>query len=171
MTTSTTTSEPTPFADPTRKDTTDVETLMIAAHSETAISAERDLRTALAAGQAQAEQLRRDVADAERRHRDDIAVIGERLIQEANDRDWCQTYDDIVDELNEKLTFELPLRERDFTVTALVELRLAVTATSEEHARDLAEDHVEQAEKQLDAMDSITSYPQERYRWEVEQDD
>src|SRR4051812_32911416 len=51
---------------------------------------------------------------AEQRHRDDIALIGETLIEEANRRDWCGQYDHVIDGLNGSLSVQLPLRERDY---------------------------------------------------------
>ncbi|MEU4244289.1 hypothetical protein [Actinoplanes sp. NPDC026619] len=153
-------------------------TLMITATSAITIQREQQLRTELAAAREQAELLRQRAESArlravtaEQRHHDDIALIGEKLIAEADDRDWCEVYDEFVDKLNINLHIELPLRERDYTVTTMVELRLDVTATSEEHARDLAEDLVRQAEQRIDAMDSITAYPQESHRYDVALDD
>ncbi|GIM98047.1 hypothetical protein [Paractinoplanes toevensis] len=150
-------------------------TLMITASDQ---SAEHQLRAELAAAREQAEQQRqradaseRRAVTAEQRHRDDITLIGEKLIAEADDRDWCEVYDEFVDYLNINLHVELPLRERDFTVTAMVELRVDVTATSEGQARDLAEDLVRHVEQRLDAMDSITAYPQESHRYDVTRDD
>lgn len=43
-----------------------------------------------------------------------IAIIGERLIQEAEERGWCDEFDKIIDEVNESLpgVFELPTRRK-----------------------------------------------------------
>lgn len=73
-------------------------------------------------------------------HRADIATIGESLISEANDREWCSEYDEIVDKINRSLTVELPLREREHTVTVTVTLEITVMARDEDHAHTLAQE-------------------------------
>ena len=43
-----------------------------------------------------------------------IDIIGDRLIQEANDRDWCSDYDRVVDEINRSIPIgQLPLRKEN----------------------------------------------------------
>ncbi|GIF01088.1 hypothetical protein [Paractinoplanes rishiriensis] len=148
-----------------------VETLMIAAHIETAAKAERELHDALAAARADAERQGRLAADAQRRHREDVELIGEKLLKEAEDRGWCKEFDEVIGALNAGLHIELATRDRDFTVTATVELRLTVTAVSEDDARDQAADLVRDAERELDDMDSITAYPEGRGSFRVETDD
>jgi hypothetical protein len=67
------------------------------------------------------------------RHVRDIALIGERMMDEARRRGWCVEYDQIVASLNEHLSIELPERPRRFTLTIAVE----VNASSEDEARDM----------------------------------
>ncbi|MEU7906401.1 hypothetical protein [Actinoplanes sp. NPDC049118] len=140
----------------------------ITSSSDTDVHGQQELPDVLTAAHAAVEQQRQRADAAEQRHRDDIARIGERLIQEADDRGWCRVYDRVIDELNEDLTIELPLRERVFDVTTTIELRIRVTATSEEAARGLAEDLVRTAESRLDAMSSITAFPQAADNYEVD---
>lgn len=45
-------------------------------------------------------------------HLDDIALIGEILMDEANRRRWCSEYDEIVDVMNARLNVALPERDR-----------------------------------------------------------
>lgn len=52
-----------------------------------------------------------------------MAIIGERLIQEAEERGWCSEFDDIIEEVNTELgnatgnsRFQLPTREVEKTV-------------------------------------------------------
>lgn len=56
----------------------------------------------------------------------------ERLHREANDRDYCSEFDDVMEDLG------LPRRERDYEVTVTVRLRISVgvTAGSPGDARD-----------------------------------
>lgn len=78
---------------------------------------------------------------------DAINIIGERLIQESQDRAWCSEFDEIIEDVNGKLPgpFLLPTRERDYevswteTYTVTVHRSTVVTARNEEHACDLVE--------------------------------
>src|SRR5699024_2201050 len=56
----------------------------------------------------------------------------ERAYEEADNRDWCEELDDLMDELG------LPRRTRDYEVTvdANVSLHLTVSGTSEEDAAE-----------------------------------
>lgn len=73
----------------------------------------------------QLQQKANELEDARRNHKQDIRIIGERLIEVANDRDLCSDYDDVVDDVNERLYVKLPVRERDFavSVTIIVKVR------------------------------------------------
>jgi hypothetical protein len=55
------------------------------------------------------------LSDNARKHANDIKLIGEALISEANERDWCAEFDQWVDALNPTLNIELPLRVSDYT--------------------------------------------------------
>jgi len=70
---------------------------------------------------------------AERQHREDIATIGSRLIEEATDRHWCSEYDAVVDDLNDSLTVKLPERLRTWRVEVMFE----VSARSEDDADNI----------------------------------
>lgn len=77
-----------------------------------------------------------------------IDMIGERLIQESNDRGWCSEFDDLIDQANSNLPgwLQLPERTREFEVswtesyTVTVRRSICVEAKSEEHACDIAAD-------------------------------
>lgn len=77
-----------------------------------------------------------------------IAMIGDRLIQESNDRNWCSEFDGLIDDANENLPgwLQLPVRERDYEVswtesyTVTVSRSTTVTARNEEHACELVAD-------------------------------
>lgn len=77
-----------------------------------------------------------------------MAIIGERLIQEAENRGWCDTFDQIVEEVNKELgdatgssRFQLPVREVEKTVrlmrrrivTESIEVTVAVPANANEY--------------------------------------
>jgi hypothetical protein len=66
------------------------------------------------------------LSDTARKHREDINLIGDAMIAEANERDWCNEYDQFVDGLNAKLNIELPLRVADYTA----DIRVTVVFTS-----------------------------------------
>lgn len=95
---------------------------------------------------AQIERLQAEVArqtqradDAETAHQHDIEVIGRTLIDEADNRDWCDEYDRVINNLNGSLRKELPLRSKSWTVTVKVSYvtDFTVEATSREQAEDI----------------------------------
>lgn len=77
-----------------------------------------------------------------------IAMIGERLITESNDRNWCGEFDEIIDDVNGALPhwLQLPVREREYevswteTYTVTVRRSTTVTARTEEQACEIAAD-------------------------------
>jgi hypothetical protein len=145
--------------------------LMISSCSETDAQAVRELRAALATARADADRHRQRTDAAVYRHRSDVALIGQRLIAEADDRDFCDDFEKFVDDINTELTVQLPRREHDYTVTVSVELRISVTAATEQQARDVAEGLVEEAETRLDEFDGVTSYPPDPSDYHLECDD
>lgn len=84
-----------------------------------------------------------------------ISAIGERLITESNDRNWCSEFDEIIDDVNGNLPgwLQLPTREREYevrwteTYTVTVNRSTSVTARNEEHACNLVEDLVGEADE------------------------
>jgi hypothetical protein len=77
-----------------------------------------------------------------------IQIIGERLIQESNDRNWCHEFDEIIDDVNNALPgwLQLPTREREYevrwteTYTITVSRSTTVTAHNDEQACEIAAD-------------------------------
>lgn len=69
---------------------------------------------------------------------EDIKLIGERLIREANDRGFCSEFDDVIDQLNAKLRIELPTRRKEYVVTQVVKVTRSITvyAKDEDEAMD-----------------------------------
>lgn len=69
-------------------------------------------------------------------HEADIKRIGEAMMRAAEDHDWCEVFDDYVDELNKKLAFKLPTRTHEYIVrrTYLVTTEEKVTCRDEDEA-------------------------------------
>ena len=105
--------------------------------------------------------------EGRQKHERDITLIGEALLSQADDRNWCSEYDDFIEELNESLTVELKMREKEYEVEIEVTQKrtqratVTITARSEEHARELIED------------DPSNYYEDQinEYDWEVEDED
>ena len=82
-------------------------------------------------------------------------VVGERLIEESNEREWCVEFDQIIEKINKELRWDLqlPTRENTYNVTYMeefsvtVERNMEITAASEEDA-------IEQARNNYDCADS-----------------
>lgn len=87
------------------------------------------------------EALTAEIALVRQRWAEDIATIGEALLDEAESRGWCSDFDDFIESTNPKLFAEgLPRRVRDWEVTVMVEVAVpvAVSAVSEEEAIEIA---------------------------------
>lgn len=91
------------------------------------------------------DMLTTQLRDAQRNHRHDITLISERLLQEAESRDWCHVYDEVIADLNSNLTYQLETREREFDLRVQVSgvLRIMVRATSEDDAEERARDMID----------------------------
>jgi hypothetical protein len=63
-----------------------------------------------------------------------LELIGDRLIEEANNRDWCSIYDDVIESLNGQLPsgWELPVRSKNWDVTVEFTVRLVTTVTAQD---------------------------------------
>jgi hypothetical protein len=106
---------------------------------------------------------------AVRQHRSDIAAIGQRLLDEADDRRWCDQYDTVVDELNKLLTVTLPTRDRDHDVEIDVRVTIRVSAHGEQDAADKAGTVIRQIEREIDLRPHCTAYPEDTETWEIRQ--
>jgi hypothetical protein len=73
------------------------------------------------------------------KHRDDIEIISNALIAEAEKRDWCSDYDEFVDKLNGHLHKELTTRYTVYSVEATYTVTISrdVRALSEEEAIEM----------------------------------
>jgi hypothetical protein len=130
-----------------------------------------DLHAKLASATMQQDDLRSRLNEAQRHHRADIAVIGERLLSEAEDRQWCGEYDEIVEKLNSCLHVELQVRKRDYTVRVSVQVDVSVSAADEDEARDMAQRIARRAESAVDSTDGVaTSEWDSSYDYEINED-
>jgi hypothetical protein len=107
--------------------------------------------------------------DAEKdRHQADITRIGERLIEEANDRGWCRDYDSIVDDLNRNLHVELPVRMSDYDITYTI--TVTVTHTCEGRDGDDAYQR-DPSPSESDIIEQVRSGNWDTQDWTVEASD
>lgn len=104
----------------------------------------QQLNSAVAAQRLRAEGAERQVVSVQEAHRRDIDRIGEALLSEAEDRDWCGDYDRVIEQLNERLSVALPTRVKEHTVT--VQVTYQVDVTVEAHDIEEAEDKIREAE-------------------------
>lgn len=118
------------------------------------------------------DRLRARLREAEERHRTDIQIIGETLMREANRRNWCSEYDEIVDGINSRISVELPEREREHEVVISGYVRvpfsysMTVTAGDSDDAYEIASDTWSD---NVSASDLLRDYT-DRYMAEVEGD-
>ena len=82
-------------------------------------------------------------------------VVGERLIEESNERDWCDEFDRIIRVINTQLRsdLQLPTRRKKYNVTYREEFSVTVEKNMEITA-DSEEDAIEQARNDYDCADS-----------------
>lgn len=127
-----------------------------------------NLRQLLDTQSFQLASVRESLRESRNRHVADIATIGEKLIGEANDRDWCEEYDTIVEELNGDLHITLPVREREFTVEVSVVLTITVNAKDEADAREKAGQIADEVEASCDEHEGVVSAFESDCNFEVE---
>lgn len=97
--------------------------------------------------------------EARAQHEKDIKLIGETLIEKAERHDMCSVFDDTIEELNAKLTVELPTREREYQVEFTFTQTVTVMASDADSALELA--------READSyMDSDDLY---EYNYDVEE--
>ena len=82
----------------------------------------------------------RETASSKKLHRKDIALISETFINEANERGYCEAYDEVIDALNKELHCELQTREQEYQITAkyMVTVTYMTTAKCQSDAEETA---------------------------------
>ena len=95
-------------------------------------------------GNSTVSQYRTQLIQSRDSHNTDIDTIGEMLIYEAEERDWCSMYDDFIKNVNERLSIKLPERERSFVVeiSAIVRMQYEIDASSRDQAEECAREAV-----------------------------
>ena len=126
-----------------------------ASYEEIAAEPEPDvdaLKLAIAALTTEKERLERDVQTLRTRadtYATDFSIVGEALMQEAENRNWCDEYDRFAENVNGHTSLlDLPVREQEYEVvvtgTAIVSWshNITVTARSADNAIEMVEnDH------------------------------
>jgi hypothetical protein len=124
----------------------------------------RDLRRETERLRSTITELRQELADAQEVHREDVSRIGEVLLREAKQREWCQDYDDVVEELNQRLTVALPGRARAWDVSFDVRVTVGVErARDEGEARERSGDIADDIERALHHVNTVQSSEVEDY--------
>lgn len=116
--------------------------------------------TTISACQTEADGLRQELNRVRLAHITDVQTIGEWLIKLAEDRGFCEEYDRLIDEVNGKLSVELPVRSYSGTVG--IELSITIHADIDECRRsDLAafiEDHIQGTREDFDHAFQFDTY-------------
>lgn len=103
-----------------------------------------------------------------------MAIIGERLIQEAEERGWCSEFDDIIEEVNQELAtatgnsrFQLPTRQIEKTVVLhrrrIVTEEITVTVTVNASDDEYRISEVAEEEAEYCDWDEIDEYVDETW--------
>ena len=102
----------------------------------------QELKDALIATTVDRNYWQTNCGNSRKNHQSDIKMIGDALIEEANDRDWCDLYDAFVGKLNSKLSIALEERSHDYEVTAtfIITVSTTISARDEDDANDQAGD-------------------------------
>lgn len=76
---------------------------------------------------------------AAQQYKSDWNTLGKLLMEEAERQNWCDTYDALVDEWNEKFVLlKLPTRKKTYRVTARVTVTYDVEIEAEDMPTELA---------------------------------
>lgn len=122
----------------------------IASGSAADAEAIRQLSAQVTGLRAEVDQLMSHLRSSRERHQRDITLIGTALMEEAERRDWCGEYDEVVEDLNHKLSVELPTRTREYTVTYTLTVTVGVTAQNEDQAVEEARGTMDSIESRID---------------------
>lgn len=106
----------------------------------------QELKDALIATTVDRNYWQTNCTNSRANHIKDIKMIGDALIKEADERDWCDIYDKFISNLNSKLCIDLESREREYVVSATYLLKVSTTIT----ARNIDDANDKAAELELD---------------------
>jgi chromosome segregation ATPase len=94
------------------------------------------------------EETRTQLNESRARHKSDITLIGDTLLEATEE--YPEGYDDNVDFLNGRIRYELPTRNREYTVRYRVDVTFTVNATSVENAEDETRSDMRRIESTID---------------------
>jgi hypothetical protein len=99
-----------------------------------------ELKKAVQYSQEQLDISLRETASSKKMHRKDIALISQTFIKEADERGYCEAYDEVIDKLNRELHCELDTREQEYQITAkyMVTVTYMTTAKCQSDAEETA---------------------------------
>jgi hypothetical protein len=96
------------------------------------------------------EATRTQLSNSQSRHEADITLIGSTLLEAtADDPD---VYDENVYFLNGRILYELPTREREYTVSYAVTVTFTVSANDEDSAQEEARSDMRRIESAIDSF-------------------
>lgn len=156
-----------------------VELREVRGQRDRAVTDQMSLVSQLADSQSLLTDVRQTLADTrnllvEERNRSaaDITLIGETLMADSGNED---AYDNNVEYLNTRIKYPLPVRERAYTVTFNVRVRLGVNAGSGDEAENKVTDDMRRIERTIDSFDVSGANSAESevqyYDVDVEEDD
>ena len=96
------------------------------------------LRNQVAGLESQLSASRRATVSAIQKHESDMRKISERLCELADDENWCDEFDERLEEFSDTLNGTLTGRMKDFTVTVTFEQEITVRARNADSAIDEA---------------------------------
>jgi hypothetical protein len=101
-----------------------------------------ELRQELARETERADRAERELHALQETHRGDIALIGSVLMSEADDRDWCDDYDRVIERINDRVSVRLPERIKNYSIDIRVsyEFTVDVEAHNQEEAEGIVGD-------------------------------
>lgn len=94
-------------------------------------------------------RAKRELEDARCQHQEDVDLIGNALLAEAEERDWCSLFDEFVGSLNRNLHIPLPERAKlyEATITYTVNIKIPFEAPDAAAARAKTADLYEQIDE------------------------
>lgn len=106
---------------------------------------------------------REEARAARQRHEADIERVSDHLIEEAESRSWCSEYDRVVNEINEGMNVPLRQREREFSVTLDVTVRITrtVTAIDADAAGEIASEGIDSEDIRYGEIEDTEVYETE----------
>ena len=109
------------------------------------------------------ERLRTRLAEQERRlaslnqtWEQEVTSLGNLLMREADSRNWCNEYDEIVAKANGDLTYELPTRSKDIDISWTETYTVTVTRSDTITTREGAEE--EDAVSHMENCDTLEEH-------------